>query len=363
MRWETESVWKAKEMWREQREEVDRLEKAADEDPIRTLEDQTSFAVQQIVRSRRLLSARFGLDVRVGDLGEVAWINTLNARVDLDDAEEVGELIDTLWRFATYEDGRVEINRAIAMAVERGDSSEQAARAACGALIHVLRSRPLLYGIFAFAPDLFDREPSGLREVRAAATVVLAGWVRAHLTLKDWEQPSGKRGENRLRKALEEMAGPDGSIERVFLRELPAETFARLEELIRVAEEIEPEQASGAFEHGHNTLRNRVSTSLEGRISDEEKLRRKGKYVASQEAETERVLLAHQQLSGTSECLDTLEALAMLSPQQRRIIQLVREGESNSAIASKEATTTGNVEKQKSVALAKMRQARQAAGY
>ncbi len=369
---DAEAVRKAERMWQERRKCVDALEKAARDWPLETLRYHTEFAHERLLDAGRILSERFGVDITGTSRYLAGQLVVDDPSVDLDDAGEVAAYCDAMWSFLTFEDVRVAINRVIAQARHRDEEDEKTAQAACCAVTHVLRSRPMLYGVFALRPDfLAGREASGLAEARKAALILLAGWVRANLKLSDWRVK--KRGPggtvittfapNRLREALLELAGEGESHHEVFFRELPAATFDELCRLLSVAE-ADPSKAR--TKKSQNSLRNEVAKRFTRMISEEGRLRRKGRHVAEEEADAERALTAHQETvveDTEREALDALEATAALSPQQKQIIELVLVGKENPEIAAALGTTRGTVEKQKSEAFRRLREAKEAAGY
>lgn len=359
---ETEAVAEAWEMWRQYADAVKRLEEAGQLHPKDGVVLHNRYAVERMQDAYRILHERFGVRAAregVAELRERMRLVVDDATLDLEDAAEVAAFADAWWNFRTMDDARVALNRALEEGRRRGKGDEETARAACEAVIDVLRSRPMLYGVFTLVPDWLEAEPPGLQEARVAATTMLAGWVRSQLRLEDWFSPSGKVGTNRLREALEEMAGEGERAEDVLLRELPTLVLLQTEELLRDAK-ADPEWAVRKLEF--TSLRNRVANRLIASISTEGKLRREGKHVAENEADAELALTAHQQTAAAA-ALDDLEAAAKLSPQQAHILKLLREGKTNPEIAAELSTSTGTVEKQKSLTLRKMREASEAAGF
>lgn len=347
--------------WLEYRQSVDRLERDGKVDPIQMLARHTEFAWERIVQTRRVLRVRFGLRVGEMSLFEPTRIDVSGARVDLADQYAVAELGDALHRLYLCEDIRLAINRAITKSRQHGETDHAAATAACVDVIHVLRSRPMYYGVFSLLPDETPNEPAGLRAVRAASVDVLAGWVRTQLRLGDWSTMDGQVGANRLRAALVELALPGESIEDAMLREIPAETVAQFELLVRLVE-TDPDQVV-KWKLTHKSLRNRVAGGIESTASVAEKWAQKGIEVSSLEAvedTAEQTTLADEQ-TRVAETLDEIEAAASLSSQQRRIIHLARQGLTNGEIAEKISATPRNVETQRSTAIGKMRAVREAA--
>lgn len=344
-------------LWHAYRSAVDELERGGKEDPLGMLARHTEFARGQIVEARRVLAERFG--VRVGEMGlfEASEIDASATRVDVSDGHAVAELADTLHRLRLCEDIRIAINRSIAESRQEDKPDREAASGACEVVMHVLRSRGMLFGSYAFVPEHFPNEPAGLRAVRAAATDVLAGWTRWQLRLGDWGMADGGSGANRLHAALAELALPGESIEDVMLRELPGETIAQIDLLLGIAED-DPERAAEKL--NHKSLRNRVAGGIEATASDATQMARAGYEVSQWEAVEEQAarMTLTEERARLAEQLDEIEAAASLSPQQRQIIHLARQGKTNAEIAATIDTSKHNVEKQRSTAIQKMHAAR-----
>lgn len=283
-----QSVRDAEKMWQEHRGAVDSLEAAAEDHPVEVLEQYVRFAEVRSMGARRILLRRYGVGIEGGRLLEKARLVPDGVKVDLDDAEDVAALGDTMWSFMLSEDIRVGNNHSLTEAIGRGEDIEKAARAACETVTHILRSRPMISGVFALRPDFLEgRKGKGLAEVQEAALIVLAGWVKANLKLSDWiehvPQDNGKFvtkvGTNKLRVALEDLAEKRERASDVLLHMVSPATLAELERLIRTVEEEGPERAMrklGRRKLGPTILRNLVAEHIGREERQQHELERTG---------------------------------------------------------------------------------------
>lgn len=347
-------------VWREYLDRVDELKDGMRRDPLTALGCASETVHERVLEACRILYLRFGLEVKVAAVSGQRFVRVVNAALGrLDTAEDAADFADAWLQLTIYNDARLAAWAAIYRSLDRGDDDLRTARAACEAIVHVLRSRPLAVGIIALKPDfvLPGPETDVVAELRAAASDVLAAWVRANLRLRDW--PGGR--SNRLRKALEDMASEGETAEDVLRRELPPTALADFAELLKEAE-AEPElPRKNRRTYNRNSVRNRAARTLTKMGSSEVQAQGKLTRIGDREAEAEQALTAYEQAAAAdteSLLLNELVAAAGLSPQQEKIVELRRAGKKHSEIAAELATSEGNVRSQFSEAKSRMRKAR-----
>ncbi len=181
-RGETEALETSHRRWKDHRKFVAGIEAEANNDPEAAFRRAMQRVLEEVSDARREMDLRFGVLVDVEDVPGAPRRVEVVARVELSDPGYATALGDAWWRLVTYNDARVYASSAIVKAQRRGCSEKEVARSACEALVHVLRTRPLLWGVLVAPPHFGGWTARGLEGARGSFAHTLAGWVRSHLS-------------------------------------------------------------------------------------------------------------------------------------------------------------------------------------